>query len=69
MEPTALMAFALIGFDSPESQSALPNAPVVDDRAKDRGRRLMQARGRLASGLHRLAWAIEPNSWSTPKNH
>lgn len=69
MEHTALIAFALIGFDTPESRSALPNAPVIDDRAIEPGRRLMPARGRLASGLHRLAWAIEPTPNSTPTNH
>lgn len=65
MEHTALMAFALIGFDNPESRSALPNAPIVDDSRTQRvrsrrSRRLRKVRGGLANALHRLAWSLEP---------
>lgn len=44
-----------------EGRSALPDAPVVlAARAETTHKRLYALRGRLASGLHRTAWAIEP---------
>ncbi|MCU1518763.1 MAG: hypothetical protein JWQ75_3484 [Pseudarthrobacter sp.] len=44
-----------------ESRSALPHAPVVPVLSAGRTRKTLYVlRGRLASGLHRAAWAIEP---------
>jgi hypothetical protein len=60
MEHTALIAFALIiPSNLSESRSALPGAPVVDD-GSTRHARLALVRARLATVLHRVAWAIEP---------
>ncbi|HEU5266680.1 MAG TPA: hypothetical protein VFU35_08260 [Jatrophihabitans sp.] len=41
-----------------EARSALPDAPVVDDRA--RARSVGPARAALARGLHRIADAVAP---------
>lgn len=70
MEHTALIAIALIiPIRNDESRSALPNAPVVDDgRARRRGR-LATARAWLATALHRAAWAVEPDPWTTARAH
>ena len=69
MEQTALMAIALVGIANPESRSALPNAPIVDDGRANRGEKLRKARGGLANALHRLAWSLEPDPWSTTEAH
>jgi hypothetical protein len=61
MDQTALIALALIiPSQLGDSRSALPGAPVVDDDGGRRPARLASARARLATTLHRLAWAIEP---------
>ncbi|MDQ4489872.1 hypothetical protein RBS60_06635 [Sinomonas sp. ASV486] len=65
MEHSALIAFALIiPTLNDESRSALPNAPIVDD-GRGHTPRLAAARARLATALHRAAWAVEPNPWTT----
>ena len=40
--------------------SALPNAPVVPYAEKSSPRWLDALRGRVATILHRVAWALEP---------
>lgn len=65
MEHSALIAFALIiPTLNEESRSALPNSPVVDD-GRGGAPRLASARAWLATALHRAAWAVEPNPWTT----
>jgi hypothetical protein len=60
MDHSASIAYALVmPLRHHEARSALPDAPVVDDRG-DLGRRTAAVRARLATALHRLAWAVEP---------
>ena len=55
------LTYTLINDVNFESRSALPDAPVVHAvRAGTPNQRLYALRGWLASGLHRMAWAIEP---------
>jgi hypothetical protein len=64
----SLMAFALINTIDHKVRSALPHAPVVAERCAGGTRgRLSDLRGRLASVLHRAAWAIEPAPAVVPR--
>ena len=57
-----MMACVLINATNQEARSALPDAPVVAERrAGHARRRLARLRGWLASLLHQVAWAIEPD--------
>jgi hypothetical protein len=61
MDHTALISLALIiPSQFAESQSALPGAPVVDDGGARHSAWVASVRARLATTLHRVAWAIEP---------
>lgn len=56
-----LMACALSTSINGHGDSAWPHAPVVEERRAGGSHvRLSHLRGRLASALHRAAWAIEP---------
>lgn len=57
MDYSHIAAFALAK-SLTEGRSAMPDAPVVAPSAGSR--RLLALRGRIASMLHRAAWAIEP---------
>ena len=57
------LTYLLINDVNFESRSALPDAPVVPapaGRTRRTRQRLAALNGRLASALHRAAWAIEP---------
>ena len=55
------LTYTLINDLNREGRSALPDAPVVHAvRAGTTNKGLYALRGWLASGLHRMAWAIEP---------
>lgn len=65
MEHTASIALALIiPTWNAESRSALPDAPTVDD-GRDRPSRGAATRAWLATALHRAAWWVEPEPWTT----
>ena len=59
MESTGMMALFLAGSDN-LSTSALPQAPTVVEESAPRSGAWHTFRGRTASALHRLAWAVEP---------
>jgi hypothetical protein len=59
MESTGMMALFLAGSDS-LATSALPQAPTVTEERAPRSAAWSTFRGRTASALHRLAWAVEP---------
>ena len=61
MDSSGFIALFLAGTDD-SATSALPNAPRVHPVAKTELSRWSVMRGRMASMLHRLAWAIEPDS-------
>ncbi|WP_136610609.1 hypothetical protein [Sinomonas albida] len=64
MEYSSIIGLALIvNLQNAESRSALPNAPVVDDGRAHRIERFTQTRARLATALHRAAWALEPKTF------
>jgi hypothetical protein len=64
MDGSSLVALFLARSDD-TATSALPRAPRKV-RAKKPGLSRREAfRGRLASALHRLAWAIEPDATGT----
>ncbi|MEQ4567289.1 hypothetical protein [Paenarthrobacter sp. CAP02] len=42
------------------AHSALPMAPTLPDGEQQLRRRWLALRGRAATGLHLIAWAIEP---------
>ncbi|MBU8867773.1 hypothetical protein [Paenarthrobacter aromaticivorans] len=42
------------------AHSALPTAPTLPDGKQQLRRRWLALRGRVATRLHRIAWAIEP---------
>jgi hypothetical protein len=57
-----MMAAYAISTMKHEGRSALPDAPVVvERRGGDARRRLAHLQGWLASVLHQVAWAIEPD--------
>jgi hypothetical protein len=61
MDNSLMMLVYVINTINHEARSALPDAPVVAPRRAGRTRRgLGRLKGRLASILHRAAWAIEP---------
>jgi hypothetical protein len=64
MDHTASIAFLLTIRTGGRARSALPDAPVVDD-GRARGPVAADARAWLATALHRLAWAVEPDPWTT----
>ena len=59
MQSAGMMALFLSRSDS-LATSALPGAPTVIEKAKARSAAWITFRGRMASLLHRLAWAVEP---------
>jgi hypothetical protein len=59
MQSAGIMALFLSRSDS-LATSALPGAPTVAEEAKSRPAAWNTFRGRTASFLHRLAWAVEP---------
>ena len=61
MDSSGFMALFLAGTDD-TATSALPNAPRVHRKTKLELSRWSAMRGRIASLLHRLAWAIEPDT-------
>jgi hypothetical protein len=62
MDYSLMMASTLINTMKHEGRSALPDAPVVvERRAEHSRRRPARLRGWLASVLHQVAWAIEPD--------
>lgn len=64
----SLMTCTLINTINYEGRSALPHAPVVAERcAGGTPGRLSDLRGRLASVLHQVAWAIEPALPAVPR--
>lgn len=64
MDGSSLVALFLARCDD-TATSALPRAPRRVRAAKPGLSRREAFRGRLASALHRLAWAIEPESTGT----
>ena len=75
MEYSSIIGLALIinlqnanlqnaNLQNAESRSALPDAPVVDDGRAHRIERFPQTRARLATALHRAAWALEPKTFA-----
>lgn len=76
MEQTHLIALArILPIQNAEARSALPGAPVVEDRRRARAAQLPRTRARLATALHRAARALEegldlPEGRSTiPRKH
>jgi hypothetical protein len=64
MDHSASIAYALvIPLRHHLALSALPDSPVVDDR-DGLTHRTAAVRARLATALHRLAWAVEPGAWT-----
>ncbi|MDQ0616399.1 hypothetical protein [Arthrobacter globiformis] len=61
MDSTGMMALFLAGSDS-LATSALPQAPTVAENSTPRSAAWNTFRGRTASVLHRLAWAVEPKA-------
>lgn len=61
MDGSSFVALFLAGSDN-TATSALPHAPKRTWARKPALSRWSIRRGRLASALHRLAWAIEPDS-------
>ena len=61
MDSSGFMALFLAGTDD-TATSALPNAPRVHRKITPQLSRWSALRGRMASMLHRLAWAIEPDT-------
>jgi hypothetical protein len=59
MQSAGMMALFLSRSDS-LATSALPGAPTVIEKTKPRPAAWNTFRGRMASVLHRLAWAVEP---------
>jgi len=59
MQSAGMMALFLSRSDS-LATSALPGAPTVVEEAAPRSEAWNKFRGRTASFLHRLAWAVEP---------
>ncbi|MBT8159792.1 MULTISPECIES: hypothetical protein [Arthrobacter] len=60
MESTNIMALLLVG-QGDTARSALPHAPRVVEERAPRSAAWAAFKGKLASLLHRLAWAIEPD--------
>lgn len=61
MDSSGFIALFLAGSDS-TATSALPNAPRQRRAPEPELSRWSVTRGRVASLLHRLAWAIEPDT-------
>ncbi|TLM82660.1 hypothetical protein FDW83_11945 [Pseudarthrobacter sp. NamE2] len=61
MDGSSFVALFLAGKDD-TATSALPHAPKQVRARKPQLSRWDLRRGRLASMLHRLAWAIEPDA-------
>lgn len=62
MDYSLMMACLVVNTLNQEGRSALPNAPVVPERQGGHARRrLAPLQGLLASILHQVAWAIEPD--------
>jgi hypothetical protein len=59
MQSAGMMALFLSRSDS-LATSALPGAPMVTEERAPRSAAWNTFRGRTASALHRLAWAVEP---------
>jgi hypothetical protein len=59
MQSAGMMALFLSRSDS-LATSALPGAPTVSEGPKPRSAAWNALRGRAASVLHRVAWAVEP---------
>ena len=59
MQSAGMMALFLSRSDS-LATSALPGAPTVLEQAAPQSAAWNTFRGRIASFLHRLAWAVEP---------
>lgn len=64
MDGSSFVALFLAGKDD-TATSALPHAPKRVNARKPRLSKWEVRRGRLASMLHRLAWAIEPDTRGT----
>lgn len=64
MDGSSFVALFLAGKDD-TATSALPHAPKRVRPRKPQLSKWEVRRGRLASMLHRLAWAIEPNTRGT----
>jgi hypothetical protein len=58
MDHSHIMAFGLARLVG-DGTSALPGAPVIAEPAQQKPR-MLRLRGRFASLLHRMAWAVEP---------
>jgi hypothetical protein len=56
-----MMACGLINRTNHEGGSALPNAPTVAASGGPARRRLAPLQGWLATVLHRVAWALDPD--------
>jgi hypothetical protein len=62
MDSSMMMALVVINSMEHEARSALPNAPVVEERrAGSTPGRWVRLQGWLAGVLHHAAWAIEPD--------
>ncbi|ELT45648.1 hypothetical protein ACJJV6_05240 [Arthrobacter nitrophenolicus] len=61
MDSSGFIALFLAGKDG-TAQSALPHAPRQRRTPKPELSRWEATRGHAASALHRLAWAIEPDT-------
>jgi hypothetical protein len=59
MQSAGMMALFLSRSDS-LATSALPGAPTITEEQAPRSAAWSTFRGRTASALHRLAWAVEP---------
>lgn len=61
MNSSSVVALCIARADH-TARSALPNAPMVFEETKGRSPSWSVRRGRLATLLHRLAWALESHT-------